>query len=95
MTLTEFLLAITNNSGTRTNWLSLIAPEFKRFILTLSCQTLLSTRSAKCVFLKKQLGAVQYLDLHEWFKSEGLASYKTRFNPPFSTFETACTKSGI
>ena len=25
----------------------------------------------------------------------GLASYKTRFNPPFSTFENACTKSGI
>ena len=24
-----------------------------------------------------------------------LASYKTRFNPPFSTFENACTKSGI
>ena len=24
-----------------------------------------------------------------------LASYKTRFNPSFSTFENACTKSGI
>ena len=25
----------------------------------------------------------------------GLASYKTRFNPRFSTQENACTKSGI
>ena len=25
----------------------------------------------------------------------GLASYKTRFNPPFSTLENACSKSGI
>ena len=28
-------------------------------------------------------------------QERGLASYKTRFNPPFSTFENACTKSGI
>ena len=35
------------------------------------------------------------MEFESVIQMRGLAGYKTRFNPPFSTFENACTKSGI
>ena len=47
-----------------------------------------------CLFCSRIVDNVMEFDATV-IQVKGLASYKTRFNPPFSTSKNACTKSGI
>ena len=68
-------------------------------LLTKDSTLKIRTSVISIYFYLNQLFVVFGMELMEFdatvIQVRGLASYKTRFNPPFSKFENACTKSGI
>ena len=47
-----------------------------------------------CLFCSRVVVNIMEFDA-TFIQVRGLASYKTGFNPPFSRYENACTKSGM